>query len=115
MKDGFAKVTKAFKKDLKKASRKEKKRKHNSEDSKSSWSVWLGSTGHSNALSKSKRLKLDIPSSPIKTTSSFNFDSLDKMLKDTLEQTNHASLLERKIGVTAISHNKVRPWTKTSG
>ena len=36
MKDGFAKVTKAFKKDLKMASRKEKKCKHNSEDSDSS-------------------------------------------------------------------------------
>jgi hypothetical protein len=33
MKDGFAKVTKAFKKDIKKASRKEKKRKHDSSDS----------------------------------------------------------------------------------
>jgi len=36
MKDGFAKVTKAFKKDLKKDSQKEKKCKHNSEDSDSS-------------------------------------------------------------------------------
>ena len=35
MKDGFAKVTKAFKKDLKKTSQKEKKHKHDS-DSKSS-------------------------------------------------------------------------------
>ena len=32
IKDGFAKVTKAIKKDLKKASKKEKKRKHDSED-----------------------------------------------------------------------------------
>jgi hypothetical protein len=31
MKDGFAQVTKAFKKDIKKASRKEKKRKHESD------------------------------------------------------------------------------------
>ena len=36
MKEGFAKVTKAFKKDSKKASPKEKKRKHKSEDSNSS-------------------------------------------------------------------------------
>ena len=35
MKEGFAKVTKAFKKDLKKASHKERKRKHDSEDSES--------------------------------------------------------------------------------
>jgi hypothetical protein len=33
MKDGFAQVTKAFKKDIKKVSRKEKKRKRNSSDS----------------------------------------------------------------------------------
>ena len=35
MKDGFAKVTKAFKKDIKKASRKEKKRKHESDSDNS--------------------------------------------------------------------------------
>ena len=99
--DGFAKITKAFKKDLKKASQKEKKRKHDS-DSDSSWSVGLSSTGDSNALSKSKRLKLDIPSSPLKTTLSNNFDSLNEMLKDTLEQTDHTILQERKIGVTAV-------------
>jgi hypothetical protein len=36
MKDGFAKNTKAFKKDLKKASRREKKRKRDSDDTDSS-------------------------------------------------------------------------------
>ena len=35
MKDGFAKVTKAFKKDLKKASQKERKRKHDSDSNSS--------------------------------------------------------------------------------
>ena len=98
MKYGFAKVTKAFKKDLKKASQKEKKRKHNSEDSESSWSVGSGSTGDSNVIDKSKWLKLDIPSSPMKTTPSHNFsaeehmvktNSLEQMLKHNLEQINN--------------------------
>ena len=75
MKDGFAKVTKAIKKDIKKASRKEKKRKCNSSDSDDSWSVGSSSTGDSNVINKSKRLKLDIPSSPIKTTLLDNFSA----------------------------------------
>ena len=101
MKDGFAKVTKAFKKDLKKASQKKKKHKHKSEDTDSSWSVGSGTTGDSNVISKSKRLKLDIPSSPVKTTLLDNFSSLEQMLTNNLEQVNH-SILSEKIGVTAI-------------
>ena len=61
MKDGFAKVTKAFKKDLKKASQKEKKVKCDS-NSDDSWSVGSSSAGDLNVINKSKRLKLDIPS-----------------------------------------------------
>ena len=76
MKDGFTKVTKDFEKDLKKASRKEKKHKHDIEDSESSWSDGSVSTGDSNVISKSKRLKLDIPSSPIKTTPLNNLDTI---------------------------------------
>ena len=47
-------------------------------------------------------MKLDIPSSLIKTTPLYNFDSLDQILKYTLKQTNHTILPERKIGVTAV-------------
>ena len=56
MKEGSSKVTKAFKKDLKKA-RKEKKRKQENSDSDSSWSIGTGSTGDLNVESnKSKKL-----------------------------------------------------------
>ena len=48
-------------------------------------------------------MKLDIPSSPIKTTPLINLDTIDQTLNDNLEQTNHTSTLpKRKIGVTAI-------------
>ena len=67
MNELFAEVTKAFKKDLKKASHKEKTRKQDSE-SDSSWSVGLGRTGDLNVSNISKRLKLDIPSGLMKTT-----------------------------------------------
>ena len=57
-------------------------------------------------MNKSKRLKLDIPFSPIKTTPLNNFDTIGKSgqtLNDNLEQTNHTTLPDRKaIGVTAI-------------
>jgi hypothetical protein len=57
-------------------------------------------------MNKSKRLKLDIPSSPIKTTPLNKFDTIGKSgqtLNDNLEQTNHTTLPYRKaIGVTAI-------------
>jgi hypothetical protein len=63
----------------------------------------LSSTGDSNVINKSKRLKLDIPSSPITTTPLNNLDTIGQTLNDNLEQTNHTILPERKaIGVTAI-------------
>jgi hypothetical protein len=63
----------------------------------------LSSTGDSNVINKSKRLKLDIPSSLIKTTPLNNLDTISQTLNDNLEQTNHTTLPERKaIGVTAI-------------
>ena len=69
-------------------------------------SFGLSSTGDSNVINKSKRLKLDIPSSPIKTTPLNNLDTIGEsgqMLNDNLEQPNHTTLPDKKaIGVTAI-------------
>ena len=81
IKDGFATVTKAFKKDLKKAydCKGEKKRKHDSEDSESSWSFGPSSTGESIVINKSKRLEFNIPSSPIKTAPLDNTSSFEQM------------------------------------
>ena len=85
---------------LKRLLERRKKRKHDS-DSDSSWSIGLSSTGDLNVTSKSKRLKLYIPSSPIKTTPLNNLDTIGQTLNDSLEQTNHTILPDRKaIGVT---------------
>ena len=46
-------------------------------------------------------MKLDIPSSPIKSTPLDNFSSLEQMLTNNFEQVNHY-ILSEKIGVTAI-------------
>ena len=64
-------------------------------------------------------MKLDIPSSLIKTTQLNNFDTLDQTLNYNLEQINHNILPERKIGVMAIvtttrSGPELRPKAKAN-
>ena len=118
MKEGFAKVTKALKKDLKKA-RKEKKRKQENSNSDSSWSIGTGSTRNLNVeidTSKKHRLASYIPSGPIKTTLLDNASSLEQMLSSTLEQKTYYLLSEKKwvaaIVVTVRSGPELRPQAK---
>ena len=64
-------------------------------------------------------MKLDIPSSPIKTTPLINLDIIDQTLNNNFKQTNHTILPERKIGVTAIvatvrSGPELRPKAKAN-
>ena len=120
MKEGFAEVTKAFKKDIKKDC-KEKRRKQENSNSNSSWSVGTVSTRHLNVesnKSKIRRLASYIPSGPIKTTPiDYTFSSsLEQMLSSTLKQTTQ-SLLNEKKGVTSIlatvrSGPELRPQAK---